>query len=98
MIISNSTSGACGATYSVQPGDTCASIANTSSITTATLSALNPGLNCASLLIMQQLCIRLATAASQPLTSCGQSYSAMAGDTCATIQGTFQVTSANFAL
>ncbi|KAI0299786.1 hypothetical protein BC826DRAFT_993312 [Russula brevipes] len=46
----------CSSSHIVKAGDTCDSIANAASIAVTTLVANNPGLNCAALVVGQNLC------------------------------------------
>ncbi|GJP43098.1 hypothetical protein CLOM_g2595 [Closterium sp. NIES-68] len=93
----------CTATYSVQPSDTCSSLAAT--FFAGSLSALraaNP-LTCTTarfyVLPAQTICTALASASSPSpaVPQCGQTYVAVAGDTCSSVATKFAVSLSAFA-
>ena len=80
----------------MKPGDSCSSITNALSLQSNTLQTLNPNINCNRLYLLQQLCVKSAnitTATTAKTLVCGQAYTTVAGDTCASIQGTYQINS-----
>ena len=94
LIVSNSTASGCAASYSVKQGDSCSSITNDLKLQSNVLQTLNPNINCNRLYLSQQLCVKVANITAMAATStivCGQTYTTVAGDTCTSIQGTFQI-------
>lgn len=64
---------------------------------TANLLALNPTLNCSSLLLSQQVCISSTTSAINVATySCGLTTTTVAGDTCASIKTAYKLNDTYF--
>ena len=86
-----SSSSSCSNYYRLFYGDSCDTIASAYQITTQTLLALNPTLNCQSLPIGQIICVpSLATSSST--TSCANYYQLFVGDSCPTIASAFGTT------
>ena len=89
QVIANPSS--CTNYYLLFYGDSCDTIASAYQITTQTLLALNPTLNCQSLPIGQIICVpSLATSSST--TSCANYYQLFVGDSCPTIASAFGTT------
>ncbi|GJP41215.1 hypothetical protein CLOM_g885 [Closterium sp. NIES-68] len=109
LSVSNATSSSspstplCIATYSVQPGDTCSSLASTFfSGSLAALRAANP-LTCTTarfyLYPAQIICTAtttLSSASAVDVPQCGQTYTAVAGDTCPSVATKFAISLSSF--
>jgi LysM repeat protein len=98
----------CGYYYDVESGDTLASIASDVQLNASVLETWNPQLASAAPIVGTSLCVRFPTgnytlanatrpANAAPKTgSCAQWHTVVTGDTCATIETTFNLTSAQF--
>ncbi|KAJ7646129.1 hypothetical protein B0H17DRAFT_885203, partial [Mycena rosella] len=75
-------SGGCTQTYTVVSGDTCSTIESNNGVSDAQLHALNPAINsgCTNLSVGQTLCL------SGGGGGCAQTYTAVSGDTCSSIE------------
>ncbi|CAI5933239.1 unnamed protein product [Closterium sp. NIES-65] len=92
------TSTFCTSTYTVQPSDTCNSIAHLffgGSLTA--LDNLNPGLTCNRLFKSQQICLKADSSSSTTSgPQCGQSVAVVMGDTCASVSIKYMISSSTF--
>ncbi|CAI5489273.1 unnamed protein product [Closterium sp. Naga37s-1] len=79
--------------YPTVPGDSCSSVAAAFGLTTASLTALNPFLNCSLAYLPPTLILTVANASSTSISPsaplCTATYTVQPNDTCTTLANTF---------